>query len=911
VIIAIIGNNSVEKTKQEIYAKVKNNLANLYNEKIEEKKSVGITNAIALANDSVIKKALILFDREMAIKEVESLQKMYRKYTKFKNIKIHIHTQDLFSFVRSWNLEKWGDYLGNFRKSLVWVKKHETPLVTFEVGRAGLLLRGIAPVFDSEKEYIGSVEFIQGLNSVSKELLKQNVYVLITMKSEYLSIAEFLHQNSKGFVVSLKKGAYDPIYYEAIKNNYFQLKTHDQIVSNGFFIIKLPIYDFNKNVVGYAFVAEKSSEIERIIERNLAEIKKILAIMFVIDLILMFIIYFIIKRAIIKPLYQIKDGLEAFFDYLQHPEKRIKPINIKTGDEFEEIANFINHGIMVSAKLHNERFELMRIIDESVIIVNINENAEIIDVTSKFCEVSGYKKQEIIGKDFLELIEDDKDKELIKEAIQKERPLSKEIKLKGKNSLIWLDIILTRQCIGDDECRFVIIGYDIRDKKLVEELSKNLEKKVEERTKSLLEAKEEIEQLHQKTKESIEFASMIQKALLAEETCLIKSCFKDGFIIWMPRDIVGGDIYLFEKFNENECLLMVIDCTSHGVPGAFVTMIVKAIEREIVSKIREEKMEVSPSWILQHFNRVIKKLLNQFDKDADTNVGFDGGVVYYNKFDQILKFAGANTSLFFKHEELKEYKGDRQSVGYKVTAIDYVYNEIVLNVEEGDRFYLTTDGFLDQLGGSKGYPFGKKRFKKIISTNLPLKDQKEMLLNELKEYAKGYEQTDDITVIGAEVGDKSSVEVLLDYEGEFTQGLISHFMDLIEEKLDLNKMAKVATIVAEIAQNILKYAKDKNSNFMPFGNLKIIKSGDYVIVQSKNIVNSKDKEVIQKTLEEIKHMDKKAIRKKYRELRKQTTLSSQGAGIGFYEVAKLASELDYRFEKIAENAYNFVLTIKV
>jgi len=272
----------------------------------------------------------------------------------------------------------------------------------------------------------------------------------------------------------------------------------------------------------------------------------------------------------------------------------------------------------------------------------------------------------------------------------------------------------------------------------------------------LQKAKEEIEKIHQHTKDSIEYASLIQNAILPKEE-LFKKAFKDYFIIWQPKDIVGGDVYLFEKIREGEYLLFVIDCTGHGVPGAFVTMIVKSIESELITNIVNEK-EISPSFILSYFNKRMKQLLDQYSKDSKSNAGFDGGIVYINKKEKFIKYAGAETPLFYVEDnEVKMIKGSRHSVGYKTSDEDYEFKEHLIEIKEGMKFYITSDGYIDQNGGEKCLPFGKKRFKKLIEEvhNKPMKDQKEIFLKTIEDWqkeCKEAERNDDITVIGFEVG---------------------------------------------------------------------------------------------------------------------------------------------------------------
>ena len=269
----------------------------------------------------------------------------------------------------------------------------------------------------------------------------------------------------------------------------------------------------------------------------------------------------------------------------------------------------------------------------------------------------------------------------------------------------------------------------------------------------------EIREIHKHTRESIEYASMIQGAVLPEQT-LMSNYFKDYFVSWTPKDTVGGDIWLFNELrHEDECLLFFIDCTGHGVPGAFVTMIVKAIEREITTKIIDDKdMNVSPAWIMSYFNKTMKKLLKQDTKDSLSNAGWDGGIIYYNKKDKVLKFAGAETPLFYIDTDgsFNTIKGNRYSVGYKKCDMDYEYKETILEVEEGMKFYCTTDGYLDQNGGEKDFPFGKKRFGNIIKENYPkpMEEQKEIFFDEMMVYEtmiENNDRNDDMTVIGFEI----------------------------------------------------------------------------------------------------------------------------------------------------------------
>ncbi len=266
-------------------------------------------------------------------------------------------------------------------------------------------------------------------------------------------------------------------------------------------------------------------------------------------------------------------------------------------------------------------------------------------------------------------------------------------------------------------------------------------------------AEEEIRVLHKHTRESIEYASLIQHSLIPSNE-LFRKYFSDYLVIWHPKDIVGGDIYLFEELRDGECLLFAIDCTGHGVPGAFVTMIVKAIERQIVSNIVYGEEIVSPAKILSVFNKSMKHLLKQESRDSISNAGFDGAIFYYNQKDSIIRYAGTNTPLFYiEGKEMKIIKGDKHSIGYKKSDADFVFKDYEIEAKKDMSFFLATDGYFDQNGGEKGFPFGKKRFKTILEENIEesMADIQEVLMYSLMRYQGDEERNDDVTIIGMKI----------------------------------------------------------------------------------------------------------------------------------------------------------------
>ena len=303
---------------------------------------------------------------------------------------------------------------------------------------------------------------------------------------------------------------------------------------------------------------------------------------------------------------------------------------------------------------------------------------------------------------------------------------------------------------------------------LLTEENKNLKSAVFTDITELENVKNEVESINRLMKESIEYASLIQKSIIPYENELTEF-FDDHFVFWEPKDIVGGDIYLFEKLNENESLVLIMDCTGHGVAGAFLTMLIKAIERQIITDIISTNKRVNTSVVLKEFIESMKYLLRQNSSDKEINVGFDGAVFYINKKENLIKFSSCEVPVFYLDDEKKinKIKPDRGSKVTKSINNDYRFTEHIIPIIGNMKFYITTDGFIDQNGGDKSFPFGKKRFERIIdnSKEVSLSAQKDVFITELNTYQKDEIRNDDITLVCFEVNeDKESYDLDYDFD---------------------------------------------------------------------------------------------------------------------------------------------------
>ncbi len=302
-------------------------------------------------------------------------------------------------------------------------------------------------------------------------------------------------------------------------------------------------------------------------------------------------------------------------------------------------------------------------------------------------------------------------------------------------------------------CRHDEIGILAREfDAMVEKLDGHVEEldhKVKEKTHELAENYRKLEDASKQVMESIQYARTIQLSILPRSKNKPHE-ISDSFVMWKPKDIIGGDIFWVSR-NEKGFLLAVIDCTGHGVPGAIMTMIACMALNQVV----QESGQFAPGPILKELNRVVQFSLSQHSEEAQSDDGLDIALCSVDAHSEILTFAGANLSFFIQENgEIRRIKGDRQSIGYKSSDLDFNFKEHKIQINGKKQFYMTTDGLIGQAGGNKGLPFGRRRFLKFISEHhhYDFSYQKKALEDILSKYQGDEEQRDDITVIGFTCG---------------------------------------------------------------------------------------------------------------------------------------------------------------
>lgn len=259
---------------------------------------------------------------------------------------------------------------------------------------------------------------------------------------------------------------------------------------------------------------------------------------------------------------------------------------------------------------------------------------------------------------------------------------------------------------------------------------------------------------------SINYAQRIQKAILPSFT-YIKYAFPESFILYKPCEIVSGDFYWFasvepslqgkavKHFMGEQQVLVAADCTGHGVPGAFMTMLGSQALTDLVVR----RNIVSPSEILNTLDKNLKSLLKRNITLVDD--GMDITICVIDKEAQELKFAGARNPIILVQEgQLREIKGDLYSInGYRTQGEQAAYTEHTIDISVPTTLYMYSDGYQDQFGGNLGKKFMKKRFLELIHTiaDRPIEEQQQQLELTLNDWMGDEKQVDDILVMGVKL----------------------------------------------------------------------------------------------------------------------------------------------------------------
>jgi PAS domain S-box-containing protein len=265
--------------------------------------------------------------------------------------------------------------------------------------------------------------------------------------------------------------------------------------------------------------------------------------------------------------------------------------------------------------------------------------------------------------------------------------------------------------------------------------------------------------------DSINYARRIQTAVLPGEEDMAKH-LSDYFVLYKPKDIVSGDFYWFSsvvttkpKQSKQISLLLIaaVDCTGHGVPGAFMSLVGSTLLNQTITNPNINH----PSDALNYLNRELKRTLRRQVDESSVRDGMDMTLCAIDLENMLLEFAGANNPVYIiRKQELIELKGDKQPIGSDSDETISPFTNQIIPIQAGDSIYLFTDGYADQFGGPKGKKFKNNQFKEVLlgMKERPMKEQCVFLDNKIEEWKayrneedKMYEQVDDILIIGIRI----------------------------------------------------------------------------------------------------------------------------------------------------------------
>lgn len=394
-------------------------------------------------------------------------------------------------------------------------------------------------------------------------------------------------------------------------------------------------------------------------------------------------------------------------------------------------------------------------------------DGDFIDINPSGLALFDYSLVDLSSLKVKDLYINDTDREKLKNELANKGQVSDyEVTLIKKDQTTEVNCLLSSMVIHDENKN--IVGYqgiikDITAKKKAENalikslddldiankelsvLNETLEEKVKERTLQLRKEMGLVEAQHKEIKESIQYAKRIQASILPPLQ-KIKKGLKESFIYYEPKDLVSGDFYWYEKIN-NKPLFAVVDCTGHGVPGAFMSIIGYTQLNEIVN----EGKITDPGVILKELNKRVKMALNQNAlNNKNSKDGMELGIISVNYEQSKLEYAGAMRPLYMvKNGDLHIIKGDKYSIG-GVSKHKKEFTTTRINIEKDNCFYLFSDGYPDQFGGPRGKKFMIRHVGEMLKglAHLPMNEQSVIIKQTIKDWMKDEDQVDDILIAG-------------------------------------------------------------------------------------------------------------------------------------------------------------------
>ena len=410
--------------------------------------------------------------------------------------------------------------------------------------------------------------------------------------------------------------------------------------------------------------------------------------------------------------------------------------------------------------------------------------------------------------------------------------------------------------------------------------------------------------------DSINYAKRIQTALLPSEETL-NNFFENSFVIYMPKDIVSGDFYWLTKI-DGKIIFAVGDCTGHGVPGAFMSMIGITLLNEIVNKNKI----IEPSEILNELDKRIAEEL-QKEKDESTYDSIDMAICSYDEVSNVLEFGGAYRPLIYISEnKLYEIKGEKKSLGDIKKKIKYASTKVKLN--NVTNIYLFTDGFVDQ-HNSNNTRLGTVNLKPVLENIYKdnSEQQKEKLINLINNHKGNQIQRDDITLLSVTI--PYVAHNILIFKGHFNNDAIVNLAEEFKQAalnlLSEKQIKNTLFCIIELLQNIYLYSDDylinEDKKFV-YGEITVKKINNYIVIKTINRAVKKQFEILNQKVNQLLKLNYAELLNLRNEImhKKESELYSKGAGLGFIEILK-RNNAKIELKQLNESEKNCDIEIKL
>jgi methyl-accepting chemotaxis protein len=345
----------LNKTKSKTYDQIVHSLNLIMTQKHKALETVAYTNMLSIASNQELVKALRDNDRQKAKLILARTKQNIERNSLFHTFKVHLHDKKGHAFLRSWKSEKYGDDLTTFRNTIPHIIKNQKPFVATEVGKTGMTIRGIVPMFDETKNYVGSAEFILSFDSFigwMKKHEKADLLVLLDKKYQIMSkpadisVGHYV-LSQKEYDVSFLNRVQD-LDIDALANKKFYTDEH-------YLYVLVPIFDFANKKIGYFLIGKDMKSVNAVLEDAYKMIYASLAIMVVLLLLITAISIYILRKLVFSPLKDFQEGLLNFFSFFQKKTNNVKPIAVRYHDEIGQMAAKVNEEIAhLEKRIKNE-----------------------------------------------------------------------------------------------------------------------------------------------------------------------------------------------------------------------------------------------------------------------------------------------------------------------------------------------------------------------------------------------------------------------------------------------------------------------------------------------------------------------------------------------------------------------------